>query len=77
MTSALTRCAFLEAWAGLRPYTNDTLPILGQTPIDGLYIATGHFRHGILLAPVTAALMADVILRGRASFDLSPFAPAR
>jgi glycine oxidase len=77
MTSALSRCAFLEAWAGFRPYTTDTLPVLGKAPIEGLYVATGHFRHGILLAPVTASLLAELILRGRASFDLSPFAPDR
>ncbi|MBI1992572.1 MAG: glycine oxidase ThiO [Candidatus Omnitrophica bacterium] len=77
MTSALSACAFLEAWAGLRPFTKDRLPILGKTPIEGLYIATGHFRHGILLAPITAALMGELILRGRSSFDLSPFSPGR
>jgi glycine oxidase len=77
MSGLLSPCTFLEAWAGLRPYTKDKLPILGKTSIDGLYVATGHFRHGILLAPVTASLMADLILRGRSSLDLSPFSPAR
>ena len=77
MTSALHRCTFLEAWAGLRPHTADTLPIIGATAIDGLYVATGHFRHGILLAPMTAHVMAELILRGRASFDLAPFSPSR
>ena len=76
-TSALDQCTFLEAWAGFRPYTTDRLPILGATPVEGLYVATGHFRHGILLAPITAHLMAELILRGRASFDLTPFSPAR
>ena len=77
MSSVLNQCAFIDAWAGFRPYTKDKLPILGKTPIDGLYVATGHFRHGILLAPITAKLMAELILRGRASFDLSPFSPQR
>jgi glycine oxidase len=77
MSSLLNQCTFLEAWAGFRPYTNDKLPVLGKTPIEGLFVATGHFRHGILLAPITATLLADLILRGRASFDLSPFSPAR
>jgi len=77
MSSALERCTFLEAWAGFRPATNDQLPILGQTPIEGLYVATGHFRHGILLAPITAKLMAELILHDRASLDLSPFSPLR
>jgi glycine oxidase len=77
MASAVDRCHFVEAWAGFRPYTPDRLPILGATRIGGLYVATGHFRHGILLAPVTARLMADLILQGRTTFDLTPFSPAR
>ena len=77
MTSVLKECTFLESWAGFRPCSKDTLPLLGATPIRGLYLATGHFRHGILLAPITAVLMAELILRGRASCDLAPFAPSR
>ncbi len=77
MTTALNQCTFLEAWAGLRPHTKDTLPVLGKTSIEGLYAATGHFRHGILLAPITATLMRELILQGRAAFDLSPFTPSR
>ena len=77
MSQAVARGTFVEAWAGLRPWTPDHLPILGATPIDGLYVATGHFRHGILLAPITAVLMAELILRGRSSFDLTPFRPER
>ncbi len=77
LTSALDACTFMEAWAGFRPATSDRLPIMGQTPVEGLYVATGHFRHGILLAPITAKLMAELILRGRPSFDLTPFAPSR
>ncbi|MDP3703676.1 MAG: glycine oxidase ThiO [Candidatus Omnitrophota bacterium] len=76
-TSALNRCAFREAWAGFRPYSRTGRPILGPTSIEGLYVATGHFRHGILLAPITARLMADVILRGRPAFDLGPFSLRR
>lgn len=77
MSSALNQCTFLEAWAGFRPCTTDRLPILGRTPIEGLYIATGHFRHGILLAPITASVMAELILRGVPSFDLTPFTLSR
>lgn len=77
MSSVLNECAFLDAWAGFRPYTTDKLPILGKTPIEGLYVATGHFRHGILLAPITAKLMAELILHGRSSSDLAPFSPSR
>lgn len=77
MSSALDECQFLEAWAGFRPYTSDRLPIIGKTSIEGLYAATGHFRHGILLAPITASLLTDLILRGRSSTDLAPFSPER
>lgn len=67
----------LEDWAGLRPGTPDELPLLGRTAIDGYFIAAGHYRDGILLAPITARIMADVI-RGRPpEFDLSPFSPGR
>ena len=64
-SSALSRCTFLEAWAGFRPYSRAGHPVLGPTSIGGLYVATGHFRHGILLAPVTARLLADSLLTGR------------
>ena len=77
MSSAMARCTWLDAWAGFRPRTPDGLPIQGTTSIEGLYAATGHFRHGILLAPVTARLMAELILSGRSPFDLTPFSPAR
>jgi glycine oxidase len=77
MTSAFNQCTFLEAWAGFRPYSKDGLPLLGPTPIRGLYVATGHFRHGILLAPITARLMTELILGRSASFDLLPFSPGR
>ncbi len=67
----------LEDWAGLRPGTPDDLPLLGPSAIPGYFIAAGHYRDGILLAPITAKVMAEVI-RGRApEFDLTPFSPAR
>jgi len=67
----------LEDWAGLRPGTPDGLPILGETEVPGYYVATGHFRDGILLAPITAQVMADVIERQTPAHDLSSFSPAR
>lgn len=66
-----------EDWAGLRPGTPDELPILGETATRGYYIAGGHYRDGILLAPITARVMTEVILRKPCSRDLSPFSPAR
>ena len=57
----LADARILEAWAGLRPGTPDGLPILGATPTPGYFVATGHFRDGILLAPVTVKLMGEVM----------------
>jgi len=73
----LRNARILADWAGLRPGTPDGLPILGPTPIPGYYIATGHFRDGILLAPITAQIMAEVIAGTICTHDLSPFSPAR
>jgi glycine oxidase len=63
---------FVTAWAGLRPGTPDGWPILGESGIDGLFFATGHFRSGILLAPATARRLSDR-LTGRSEAGLSPF----
>jgi glycine oxidase len=65
----------LEAWAGLRPTTPDHLPVLGQ--IEATFIATGHFRNGILLAPATAVAVADLIEGKKSAVDLKVFAPGR
>lgn len=73
----LADARILEAWAGLRPGTPDGLPILGATPTPGYFVATGHFRDGILLAPVTARVMGQVIAGGRPELDLNAFAAAR
>jgi glycine oxidase len=73
----LADAKILEDWAGLRPGTPDNLPILGATEIPGYYVATGHFRDGILLAPITAQVMADVIEGRKPEYDLSPFSPSR
>jgi glycine oxidase len=67
----------LESWAGLRPGTPDSLPILGPTETPGYFAATGHFRDGILLAPITAQIMAQLISGKNCSLDLSAFSPQR
>jgi glycine oxidase len=68
----------VETWAGLRPVTPDRLPVLGAASgLRGLYHATGHGRNGILLAPITGRLMAELVLEGRTSVALEPFAPTR
>ncbi|MBS2030626.1 MAG: glycine oxidase ThiO [Deltaproteobacteria bacterium] len=74
---ALAQAPILESWAGFRPYTADGMPLLGKSPIDGLFFATGHHRNGILLAPVTARLVADAVLRRELDLDLRPFRPER
>ena len=66
-----------ETWAGLRPDSPDHLPILGPTDIDGLLIATGHFRSGILLTPITARLIREWITEQRVSVDWDRFSPMR
>ncbi len=66
-----------RCWAGLRPDTPDHLPILGPTPIPGLYMATGHFRSGVLLAPLTGRLAGDWVLGRESGVDLRPFRISR
>jgi glycine oxidase len=66
-----------ETWAGLRPDSPDHLPILGPTDIDGLLIATGHFRGGILLTPITAQLVREWVTEQRVTVDWDRFSPMR
>ena len=77
LVPALAQARMLEAWAGLRPGSPDNLPILGATATPGYFVATGHFRDGILLTPVTAQVMAQMITGGKSEYDLSAFSPAR
>ncbi len=73
----LAGAEIVEMWSGLRPGTPDDLPIIGPTDIDGLLIATGHYRNGILLAPVTAKLIKECITHRRTMFDAQAFSPLR
>jgi glycine oxidase len=75
----LRRARIVESWAGLRPGTPDDLPILGLGPAEvaGVFVASGHFRNGILLAPATAKIMADVITGRPPAFDIGRFAASR
>ncbi len=77
LVPAIGEARIIEAWAGLRPGTPDGLPILGPGTIPGTFIATGHFRNGILLAPVTAILMRQMIEGKETGFDLRAFSPRR
>jgi glycine oxidase len=74
---AIAKLPLLQSWAGLRPSTPDRLPYLGPTPMEGLLMATGHFRNGILLAPITAELVSEIVLGKPPSIPLEPFDPAR
>jgi glycine oxidase len=68
----------ISQWAGLRPATPDELPLLGALPsLSNQFLATGHYRNGILLAPATAHLMAQIVLGEASSIDLTSFAPTR
>jgi glycine oxidase len=62
---------------GLRPTLRDHLPAIGPAGLEGLWVATGHFRHGVLLAPATARLLLDAIVNGAEPRELAPFSPAR
>jgi glycine oxidase len=74
---ALAEAPVVATWSNFRPFTEDHLPVLGATAVRGLVLATGHFRNGILLAPITAQAIAELVATGKAPFDLSPFAVER
>lgn len=73
---ALAEAAEVETWAGLRPASSDGLPLLGQVS-EGHFIASGHYRNGILLAPATAVVMAQLLAGEKPQVDLSRFSPHR
>jgi glycine oxidase len=77
MIPELDSAPIVETWSGLRPGTPDELPILGPSHIKDLLLATGHYRNGILLAPVTAELIRAWILTGKTSFNATAFSPIR
>jgi glycine oxidase len=77
---ALESATITGVWAGLRPASPDGLPVLGEAGSpwpSGLYFATGHYRNGVLLAPITARLLGEAITTGRTSIPLEPFAASR
>jgi glycine oxidase len=77
LVPALRDAKILEDWAGLRPGSPDALPILDATATPGYFVATGHFRDGILLAPITAQVMSNVISGEKPTHDLSAFSLQR
>ncbi len=67
-----------ETWSGLRPRAADGLPVLGaDTSINGLIYATGHYRNGILLTPITASAVSEIVLQGESKVSLSAVSPQR
>jgi len=75
---AIASLPMLDSWAGLRPRASDGLPVLGPCDeIEGLFYATGHYRNGILLAPITAELIAQAVIDKIVSPLLVPFRPNR
>ena len=74
----IAQLPIVDMWAGLRPKAPDGLPVLGPCgEIAGLHYATGHYRNGILLAPVTGELIAQAVVDPVSSADLAPFSPNR
>ncbi|PWK11350.1 glycine oxidase ThiO [Tumebacillus permanentifrigoris] len=75
---SLASLPFVEPIAGLRPGSRDGLPVLGGVPgAPGLYIASGHFRNGVLLSAITGKVMREVLTGQQTSVDLTPFSVAR
>ena len=77
LVPSLADLEITETWSGLRPDTIDHLPIIGPGGLENLFLATGHFRNGILLAPITAGLMAKSILNGSFPNEIQPFSVER
>lgn len=72
----LASAPITATWCGFRPATHEDRPLIGRVD-ERVFVATGHHRNGILLAPETARLVADLVATGKCDRDLSPFAPAR
>jgi glycine oxidase len=78
ISPSVSALPIVDTWAGLRPRAPDSLPVLGPCDeIGGLFYATGHYRNGILLAPVTGELIAEAVVTGVSSPLLGPFSPSR
>jgi glycine oxidase len=78
ISPAISHLPIVDTWSGLRPRAPDGLPVLGPCDeIDGLFYATGHYRNGILLAPVTGELIAEAVVAGHISSLLAAFSPNR
>ncbi|MGW1505386.1 glycine oxidase ThiO [Streptomyces mirabilis] len=77
LVPGITELPLTETRAGLRPGSPDNAPLLGPTALDGLLLATGHYRNGVLLTPVTGDVMAHVLTTGELPEEARPFTPGR
>ncbi len=77
LVPAARQAALHSTWAGFRPAVDDPLPAIGPGPLAGLYYACGHLREGLLLAPITARLVARLLRGDSPGLDLEPFSPMR
>ncbi|CAL9599184.1 Hydrogen cyanide synthase subunit HcnC [Streptomyces sp. enrichment culture] len=77
LVPGITELPLTETLAGLRPGSPDNAPLLGPTALAGLLLATGHFRNGVLLTPVTGDVMAHVLTTGELPEEARPFTPGR
>ena len=77
ISSHVSGYPILETWTGLRPATPDGLPILGPSHIPGVFYATGHYRNGVLLAPITACIVSDYIEGRKPNLAMEPYLPSR
>jgi glycine oxidase len=74
---SLAQWKLVDHWAGLRPGSPDDLPLIGPSAMEGLFVASGQFRNGILLAPALAEAMREIVLEGRVPAALAAFDPGR
>ena len=72
---SLANAPITATWCGFRPATHEERPLIGRVA-DGVFVATGHHRNGVLLSAETARVVADLIAMGACDRDLTPFAPA-
>ncbi|MEW2220500.1 glycine oxidase ThiO [Streptomyces sp. NPDC006990] len=77
LVPGVTELPLAETRAGLRPGSPDNAPLLGPTALPGLHLATGHYRHGVLLTPVTGDVLAELLATGELPAPARPFAPQR
>jgi glycine oxidase len=77
LVPGITELPLTETRAGLRPGSPDNAPLLGPSGLDGLLLATGHYRNGVLLTPVTGDVMAQLLADGELPEEARPFTPRR